>query len=383
MTASPLVAYRALVADGAIRADPVQEQAAVELDDLAQVLAEYSPQMGRGGWMARLGLGRRPAPMPRGLYLWGGVGRGKSMLMEVFYEHAGIEARTHIHFHAFMQEVHRRLHNFRQAAKAGKISADRDPIPGLARVIADKAWLLCFDEMQVTDIADAMILGRLFEALFEHGVIVVTTSNRPPRDLYKDGLQRDRFLPFIDIIKDRMAVLELDSGTDYRLEKMRGMRVYMTPDNAQTAAELEEDFRRLTTGAEPAPRRVLVNGRQVTIPLAAEGAALASFADLCQTPLGPADYLEIASQFHTIVLKGIPLMGAHMRNEAKRFMTLIDALYEAKTNLICSAAAPPDDLYGTGDGAFEFERAASRLIEMQSEAYMAQAHVSAVAPRDR
>jgi cell division protein ZapE len=378
MADGPIHAYRALLKAGAIKLDPCQQLAAEKLQLLHKTLAPYAEQVGNSGWKTRLGLGPKPMPVPRGLYMYGGVGRGKTMLMDIFYENSTIEARKHVHFHAFMIEVHDRVHRFREAAKAGKVAAEADPLPALAKIIANRAWLLCFDEFHVTDIADAMILGRLFEALFEAGVVIVTTSNRPPGDLYKDGLQRDRFLPFIGLIEEKLDVLELDAGVDYRLEAMRGMTVYATPLGPDTEAELEDDFRRLTVGAEPRPDRFTVQGRDVEIARAAEGAAMASFADLCEKPLGPADFLAIASRYHTVVLSGIPQLGPESRNAAKRFVTLIDALYDHKVNFICSAETPPTEIYPAGDGAFEFERTVSRLIEMQSEPYMALPHGQAV-----
>ncbi|MBC8337327.1 MAG: AFG1 family ATPase [Rhodospirillales bacterium] len=375
MAPSPIETYRALLDGGDITPDASQAVAMNRLQDLATALAAYAPRMGKKGWKERLSLAREKPPPPRGLYLWGGVGRGKSMLMDLFFESAAmVPDRQRVHFHAFMQEVHRRLHSYREAVKAGKASEESDPLAALGRVITEKAWLLCFDEFHVTDIADAMILGRLFKVLFDHGVIVVATSNRPPRDLYKDGLQRELFLPFIDLIEEKMDVLELDSGIDYRLDRLKAMNVFLEPADDEAEARLDEDFLALSIGAHTRPVTLTVQGRDIVIPKAAEGVAMAGFDDLCEQPLGPGDYLEIAKCFHTLILKNIPRLGADRRNEAKRFVTLIDALYEARVNLICSADAAPEDLYPEGDGAFEFQRTVSRLMEMQSTEYMALAH---------
>ncbi len=375
MTDGPIHAYRQLLAGGEIKPDPSQELAAEKLQSLHTALESYEPTMGAKGWMARLALGPR-RELPRGIYMYGGVGRGKSMLMDLFFDCLPMEAKKHVHFHAFMRQVHSRLHSFRQAVKAGEVAEESDPLVALAEVIVDRAWLLCFDEFHVTDIADAMILGRLFEALFESGMVIVTTSNRPPRDLYKGGMQRQLFMPFIELFEEKLDILDLGSGTDFRLQRIRDMKVYLTPAGPQTDRILEEDFRRLITGAQPRPVGVAVDGRRVDIEMAAEGAALTGFGDLCALPLGAGDYLTIASLYHTVILKGIPRLGPENRNEAKRFITLIDALYEHKVNLICSAAAAPDELYTEGDGAFEFQRTASRLFEMQTEAYMSLPHVS-------
>ncbi len=371
---SPKREYLALVESGAINADAAQAQAMDTLDALGQSLSTYRGQMGKQGWAARLGIGAKPQPSPKGLYLWGGVGRGKSMVMDLFFEHAPVEQKQRVHFHAFMQEVHRRLHAFREAQKAGRVGGEKDAVQALARVIVDKAWLLCFDEFHVTDIADAMILGRLFEAMFAAGAVVVATSNRHPKDLYKDGLQRERFLPFIDILMDRMAVMEVSAARDYRLERLKGMEAYLSPDDEAARQKLDEDFASLTVGATANPTTLIVNGREVHIAKTAEGVAFVDFDELCAKPLGPGDYLAIAGRFHTLMVSGIPKLGPHNRNEAKRFVTLIDALYEAKVNLICTAAVPPIELYTEGDGAFEFERTVSRLMEMQSTDYIAQPH---------
>ncbi|MEK9724476.1 MAG: cell division protein ZapE [Rhodospirillaceae bacterium] len=380
MAVKPLDAYTALVVDGTLNPDPIQDKAMRRLQALDDLLADYEGQMGKTGWLGRLSMaGRRMAP-PKGVYFHGGVGRGKTMLMDLFYDHCGVDAahKQHVHFHAFMQEVHRRLHSFREAQKAGKVDKNRDGVAALAKVIAERAWLLCFDEFHVTDIADAMILGRLFEALFKLGVVVVTTSNRNPKDLYKDGLQRELFVPFIDMIIDKLDVFELDNGLDYRLERLRQMDIYIVPPGDEADGKLDKAFRELSIGAEAKPRTFTVNGREVQMPKTAEGVAYATFADLCAQPLGPGDYLAFAESFHTVVMKGVPKMGPKNRDQAKRFVTLIDALYEAKVKFICSAAAGPTELYTEGDGAFEFERTVSRLIEMQSPDYMALSHEPAV-----
>jgi len=371
----PFLAYQALLDDGSINADASQALAMDRLQGLSEQLAGYAPQMGKKGWKARLSLGRNKKPVPKGLYMWGGVGRGKSMLMDLFFDTTtAVPGSQRVHFHAFMQEVHRRLHSYREAVKAGQAPESTDPLEALGRVITDHAWLLCFDEFHVTDIADAMILGRLFEVLFDQGVVVVSTSNRPPGDLYKDGLQRELFLPFIDIIENKQDVLELDGGVDYRLDRLKSMDAYLTPADAEAESKLDEDFEKLSIGGHAHPVTLKVQGREIVIPKAAEGVAMASFTDLCEQPLGPGDYLEIARCFHTLILKDIPQLGPEKRNEAKRFVTFIDALYEARVNFICSAAVPPETLYPEGDGAFEFERTVSRLMEMQSVDYMAMSH---------
>jgi len=370
----PILAYNALLEAGEIQPDPSQAQAMEKLQGMHEELSAYAPQMGKKGWKTRLSLGRNKMPLPRGLYMWGGVGRGKSMLMDLFFDTTGVEGRKRVHFHAFMQEVHRRVHSYREAVKAGQATETTEPLAALSRVITEQAWLLCFDEFHVTDIADAMILGRLFEALFYQGVVVVATSNRPPQDLYKDGLQRETFLPFIDLIEDKLSVLELDAGIDYRLDRLKTMEVYLTPADREADEKLHQDFHDLSIGGHPLPVTLHVQGREIEIPQVAEGVAMAGFGDLCENPLGPADYLAIAESFHTLVLRGIPKLGPEKRNEAKRFVTLIDALYEAKVNFICSADAPAESLYEEGDGAFEFERTVSRLMEMRSEEYMAEPH---------
>ncbi|MBT4891245.1 MAG: cell division protein ZapE [Rhodospirillales bacterium] len=376
VTTQPIDAYNALINKGTIQPDPAQQIAMDRLQSLHEELEGYSLQMGQTGWRSRLNLRGRKKERPKGLYLWGDVGRGKSMLMELFYTNSNVDERKHIHFHAFMQEVHRRVHSYREAQKAGQVSAQKDPLQGLARIIVDQAWLLCFDEFHVTDITDAMILGRLFESLINEGVVIVATSNRPPHDLYKDGLQRELFLPFIDLIEDKMDVLELTSPTDYRLERIRAMDTFITPNGAEANAKLEKCFQELSIGAEPEPINLFVQGREIEFPKTAEGVAMTNFTTLCDQPLGPADYLAIAARFHTVILMDIPRMGPENRDVAKRFLTLVETLYEAKVNFICSAEAPAEKLYPEGDGSFEFERTVSRLMEMQSPDYIALPHMA-------
>jgi cell division protein ZapE len=359
----PLARYRALRDAGTLMRDPAQELAVSRLETLWLALAEYRPNGKDGGWRARLGLARPQHPPPKGLYLFGAVGRGKSMLMDLFFEVAPVEKKRRVHFYAFMQEVHERIHA-RRAEKG-------DPIAPVARDIAAETVLLCFDEFQVTDIADAMILGRLFAALFAAGVVVVATSNRAPDDLYKDGLQRERFLPFIAVLKQKLDVLELAGGRDYRLARFAGRQVYFVPDDEVARRALEAAFADLTDNAAPISETLRVQGRQFIVPRTAKGVALFSFPELFARAVGPADYLLLCRLYHTFILAGIPRLGPEMRNEAKRFNTFIDTLYEAHGNLIASADAPPAELYREGDGAFEFKRTASRLTEMQSDGYIA------------
>jgi cell division protein ZapE len=294
------------------------------------------------------------------------------MLMDLFFSAAPVAAKRRVHFHEFMRDVHAALHRRRQ--EDGR--RDSDPLPLLAREIAKSAWLLCFDELQVTDIADAMILGRLFEALFAQGVVMVMTSNRPPDDLYKDGLQRERFLPFIAHLKRYLDLLALDSQGDYRLGRKKGLQVYYTPLGADSEGRLAAGFDRLTGGTPPLPVTVDLMGRSLTVPKSAEGVAWFTFAELCQRPLGAADYLKLATLFHTIMMSAVPILSPENRDAAKRFVTLIDALYEHKTTFLCSAAAPPQSLYAQGDGSFEFQRTVSRLMEMQSRDYLGHAHLT-------
>jgi cell division protein ZapE len=371
VTQGPLALYRARRRAGHLEADPVQELAAEKLQSLHHALVGYRPASGRAAWRERLGLSRRRGEPPQGLYIFGGVGRGKSMLMDLFFAAAHVERRRRVHFHAFMLEVHDQVHRRHRGP-----TAEGDALAAVAESVAEKSWLMCFDEFQVDNIADAMLLGRLFTTLFDLGVVVVATSNLAPDDLYRGGLQRERFLPFIDLLKERLDVLELDGVIDYRRSRIKGMSVYHAPLGAGATAALTESFGRLTDGEIGTPTVLLVQGRRLAVPKAAKGVACFHFAELCGRPLGAADYIAIATHFHTVIVDGIPLMSPDHRNEARRFMTLIDALYEHRTNLICAAAGSPDELYPAGDGAAEFRRTASRLAEMQSVDYLTRAHLT-------
>ena len=369
----PLFEYRAMVRGDHLRPDPMQELAAEKLQSLYKALNNYRPADEAGGWKARLGLARRREDPPQGLYLFGGVGRGKSMLMDLFFGNAPVERKRRVHFHEFMIEVHGEIHAWRQAQKDRK-TKETDPLPKIAEKIADGAWLLCFDEFHVTDIADAMILARLFSALFDRGVVVVATSNWPPEDLYKNGLQRDQFLPFIALLKQKLDVLHLASPTDYRLIRMKTLKTYHAPLGPAATKALNKAFDELTEGAQAGPDTFTVKGRNVPIAKAARGVAMSDFDSLCARPLGAEDYLTLAGRYHTLILDGVPRLSENRRNEAKRFMTLIDALYEHGVNLILAAESAPNDLYREGTHAFEFERAVSRLMEMQSTEYRDRPH---------
>ncbi len=361
MTAdTPLARYRAKVKAGALAPDPAQAAAAEQLQLLHGRLADYDP--GRGKSVARgwFGWGRdraRPEPLA-GLYLYGGVGRGKSMLMDLFFDLAPLKRKRRVHFHAFMQEVHAGI----AAARARGVG---DPIPHVADAVAESATLLCFDEMQISDIADAMIVGRLFEALFERGVVVVATSNRHPDDLYKDGLNRQVFLPFIAMLKERLDLHHLEGGEDHRRDRTVGEPRWIHPLGPEADAAADRIWRELSDGPE-SPLALKVAGRETVLPRAAEGAARTTFDALCGRPLGAGDYLALAEAVDALLLERVPRLSRARNNEARRFVTLIDALYEAGVRLYATAEAPPDDLYMEGPGAFEFRRTASRLEEMRS-----------------
>jgi len=353
MSETLLEIYARLVAKGTLTADSAQQAALPALEDI-RVHLEAAKTRKRG---ILGGLFHKPEEVPQGLYMWGGVGRGKSMLMDLFVDNLAIDEKRRVHFHAFMQEVH-------EGMNAARKRGVDDAIAPVAEGIAQQVRLLAFDEMQINDITDAMIVGRLFEALFAAGVVVVTTSNRPPDDLYKDGLNRQLFVPFIDLIKQQMVVHELASPTDYRQDRLGGVRSYFVLHGPKARSALDTVWKELTGGAKGEPLTLRVKGRDVVLPRFHNGVVRARFFDLCGTALGAADYLAICDVARVLVLDDIPLLSRSNFNEAKRFVTLIDTLYEAHVRLICTAAALPEMLYVEGDGAFEFERTASRLREM-------------------
>jgi len=367
--AGPLAAYRALRAAGKLDPDPDQLLAAEKLQALANALSRYRRRGNGGGWKRHLGLASRHEAVPMGLYLCGPAGRGKSMLMDLFFAHAGVAQKRRVHFHEFMLELHERIHRLR-------LTSEGDSIAPLARALAEETALLCFDEFHVTDIADAMILGRLFQALLSSGVVVVATSNFAPDELYRDGLKRELFLPFIALIKERLDVLHLGTGVDWRRRKLKGMRTYLTPLGPEAGEALDAAFATLTDDAAAGPDQLIVQGRRLTLARAASGVLKSDFAELCQAALGPADYLALAQHFRAVVLDGIPRLGPERRNEARRFITLIDELYEHRVHLVCAAEAEPDQLCPEGPAAELFRRAASRLIEMQTAEYLALEHLT-------
>jgi cell division protein ZapE len=377
MASSITAQYTAGVAVGKVERDPAQlavvdRLARLEGDIIEHRLARKSSSL---GWLfAR----DKKQTLLKGLYIYGEVGRGKTMLMDLFYEASPVQRRRRAHFHEFMIDVHERVHGLRQKMKVGEYAGE-DPIELVAKDLAREAWLLCFDEFHVTDIADAMILGRLFAQLFTRGVVVVATSNVAPVDLYKDGLNRALFVPFIDMLEAHMDIVRLASRTDFRLEKLAGLPVWYVPADEAADAALDDAWRRLARENDGAAQELALKGRTIHVPRAAMGVARFSFHDLCEQPLAAADYLRIAHEYHTIILDHIPVMTFDNRNAAKRFIILIDTLYDMNVKLIASAAAEPDALYRADEGyeAQEFQRTASRLIEMRSEEYLARPHGAA------
>ena len=362
--------YADLVESGRLSRDPGQISVARALDRLLCDIRDkrMAAKKSSLGWLfARRG---RPAPV-KGLYIHGSVGRGKTMLMDMFFELVPAARKRRAHFNAFMADVHDRVQKHREAFRKGE-TKESDPVPPVARALAAEAWVLCFDEFTVTDIADAMILSRLFSALFDEGVVLVATSNVAPDDLYRDGLNRGLFVPFIAILKQHAEIINLDSDTDYRKRRLARMPVYVTPLGSRAREAMDEAWETVADGKPVAPAALAVKGRQVEVPLAAGRAARFSFADLCEKPLAARDYLAIADDYDTILVDDIPVMQAAQRNEAKRFILLVDTLYDRRRRLIASAAAAPDALYAgtTGTEAFEFARTASRLVEMQSKEWL-------------
>ncbi|MEK7265233.1 MAG: cell division protein ZapE [Pseudomonadota bacterium] len=374
----PLPRYQELVESGALEIDPAQQSAALRLQGLSEALTVEQRRA--------FSFFHPKSPAPKGLYLWGGVGRGKSLLMDIFFNNTDVALKRRVHFHEFMAETHERIAAWRAAdektrrrrPRASKASLD-DPMPPVAADIAGEARLLCFDEFQINDIADAMILGRLFTALFDEGVVVVATSNRRPDDLYKDGLNRQLFLPFIAMLKERLDIVELEAARDYRLNRLANAPVYYSPLGPEADAALDRAWKAMIAGAQEQEETLTVMGRLLIAPRCARGHARFTFDALCARPLGASDYLAIVRRYGALIIDRIPQLSPENRNEAKRFVTLIDAIYETRTKLVCSAAAEPFSLYPTGDGAFEFERTASRLIEMQSVDYLSAEHAAPAA----
>jgi cell division protein ZapE len=367
--------YQALVSSGAIEPDAAQAEIADAFADLERRLAGYKP-VRKQGLLGRL-FADKDEPPPRGLYVHGDVGRGKTMLMDLFFQTCPVANKRRAHFHEFMAEVHERIYAYRQSIARGELGNGNGDVMALtANAIFDEAWLLCFDEFHVTDIADAMILGRLFAKLFELGTVVVATSNVAPEDLYKGGLNRALFLPFIAQISEHMDVMRLDARTDFRLEKLAGVKMWLAPADRDADAALDQAWARMTGNAKCKPRDISIKGRILHVPCSADGVARFSFADLCEKPLAASDYLRLAHDYHTILVDRIPVMDYPDRNAAKRFIALIDTLYDNAVKLMASAETDPLSLYIATEGyeANEFKRTASRLIEMSSESYLALPH---------
>lgn len=390
----PTAEYHSLMREGELKPDADQARTVAELERLYLELINFATEKKRfsvkNGWLAGFfrwfSNDKKP---PRGIYLYGGVGRGKSMLMDLFFSVVPLTSKRRVHFHEFMLDIHARLEamhslSTKKRIQHGEQACIEDPISVVAKQIADEITLLCFDELQVTDIADAMVVARLFKELFDQGVIVIATSNRAPEELYKNGLNRQRFVPFIERIKETMTIVPLNGPTDYRYDRLKGAEIYFFPVNEETTVKLSATFFRLTDRSvedrDKVPSEELtVQGRTLFVPKAARGVAVFSFKRLCANPLGSVDYLVIARTYHTVIMVAIPQFSEENSNEATRFVTLIDVLYEHGVKFLCSAAVPPQSLYQGGNSRFEFERTVSRLIEMQSEDYLARGHGKQIA----
>ena len=369
---SPLGVYQTLIESGKLKTDVSQEIGAKKLQDLYESVEshQHTKDKWKMGWKKFLRIRQPNTETPRGLYIHGPVGRGKSMLMDLFFNSSKVKEKRRVHFHEFMLEVQERLTKERNTKKR------EDPLMAVASDIADSTWLMCFDEFHVVNIADAMILSRLFQKLFERGVVVIATSNTSPQELYKNGLQRDRFLPFIDLICDHLDVFDIDTGIDFRLDRLKGQPVYYSPLGNTSTEKLNRAFEALTDNDPTTEVELTVLGRKIIVSKAAHGVARFSFDELCRTPRSAADFLKIANRFHTIMIDGIPKLHAEEREVAKRFVVLIDSLYEKKVNLFASAETEPSKIYSSGDVTFEFQRTISRLIEMQADDYLGSIHLS-------
>jgi cell division protein ZapE len=365
---NPLARYERMIRDGGIQDDPAQQDVIRVLDGLWQ---QYHDEHDKSSWLPFLTRSNKHRSMIRGAYVWGDVGRGKSMLMDLFYDCLPDQGKKRVHFHAFMRDIHERIHGWRQLKPKGNL------LELVARDVASGLKVLCLDEMQVHDITDASIVSKLFTLLFERGLLIVTTSNRAPKDLYQGGIQREQFIPFIELLEEKTYVLCLAGEHDYRLRQLQSLdQTYIHPLNECSDNFCAKAYGAMTQNGNSHETIIEVSGRRISFERSCRGVAWTTFDEMCERPLGAADYLEIAEEFDTIILQGIPILSPEKRNEAKRFVTFVDALYEAKVKLICSAAAAPDQLYPSGHGAFEFERTVSRLMEMQSARYLAMPHIS-------
>lgn len=377
--AALVAAYDERVKAGEITADPAQRELARRFDILLGGITNHRLAR-KGSALGWLFAKREKEPGPRGLYVHGAVGRGKTMLMDMFFEHVPAQRKRRAHFNDFMADVHGRIHAHRQKLARGE-TREADPVPPVASQLFAEAWVLCFDEFSVTDIADAMLLSRLFGELFKRGCVLVATSNVAPDDLYRDGLNRQLFLPFITLMKSRVDVVNLDARTDYRFEKTRLLPVFQLLAAGEGEKGLDDAWREMAAGRNVAAETIEVKGRSVKVPRAVPDAARFTFTDLCEAPLGASDYMAIAARYPTLFIDGVPRIGSGHRNAAKRFITLVDVLYDQKNRLFLSAEVPLAEIYAAGKGTeeFEFARTVSRLTEMQSADYLDASRAKGVA----